>query len=134
MISALYIVLGALFLIKFSFDVMKLRRQYRIAYGDGGFYELQKAIRIHSSAIESVPLSSLLLIMMEMNGADIWMLHLSAFLFYTGQVMHYYGTRHSLPTWYHHGFSLTVVALIFMVILNLFFMPWDLLFNFYYLH
>lgn len=36
MVSALYAVLGALLLIKFSFDVVRLRMQYRVAYGDGG--------------------------------------------------------------------------------------------------
>lgn len=45
MISALYAVLGALLLIKFSLDVVKLRFQYKVAFGDGGFYQLQTAIR-----------------------------------------------------------------------------------------
>ncbi|MBP2978536.1 MAPEG family protein, partial [Acinetobacter baumannii] len=47
MVSSLYIVLGALLLIKLSLNVVKLRTQYRVAYGDGGFYELQTAIRVH---------------------------------------------------------------------------------------
>lgn len=42
MVSALYAVLSALLLMKFSFDVVRLRMQYRVAYGDGGFSELQK--------------------------------------------------------------------------------------------
>ena len=50
MVSALYAVLGALPLIKFSFDVVRLRTQYRVSYGDGGFSELQSAIRIHGNA------------------------------------------------------------------------------------
>ena len=37
MVSALYAVLGALLLIKFSFDVVRLRMQYRVSYGDGVF-------------------------------------------------------------------------------------------------
>lgn len=37
MVSALYAVLGALLLMKFSFNVVRLRMQYRVAYGDGGF-------------------------------------------------------------------------------------------------
>lgn len=44
MVSALYAVLSALLLMKFSFDVVRLRMQYRVAYGDGGFSELQSAI------------------------------------------------------------------------------------------
>ncbi|MEA7188004.1 hypothetical protein ONJ45_27765, partial [Salmonella enterica subsp. enterica serovar Virginia] len=42
-----FAVLGALLLMKFSFNVVRLRMQYRVAYGDGGFSELQSAIRIH---------------------------------------------------------------------------------------
>ncbi|STV52060.1 inner membrane protein [Klebsiella pneumoniae] len=36
MVSALYAVLGALLLVKFSFDVVRLRTQYHVGYGDGG--------------------------------------------------------------------------------------------------
>ncbi|STW68837.1 inner membrane protein [Klebsiella pneumoniae] len=35
MVSALYAVLGALLLVKFSFDVVRLRTQYHVGYGDG---------------------------------------------------------------------------------------------------
>ncbi|CAM6333292.1 Inner membrane protein yecN [Enterobacter intestinihominis] len=55
MVSALYAVLGALLLIKFSFDVVRLRMQYRVSYGDGGFSELQSAIRIHATRSSTFP-------------------------------------------------------------------------------
>ncbi|HCR6948737.1 MAPEG family protein, partial [Shigella flexneri] len=55
MVSALYAVLSALLLMKFSFDVVRLRMQYRVAYGDGGFSELQSAICIHGNAVEYIP-------------------------------------------------------------------------------
>ncbi len=61
MVSALYAVLAALLLIKFSFDVVRLRRLYRVAYGDGGFSELQSAIRIHGNAVEYIPIGVALL-------------------------------------------------------------------------
>ena len=57
MVSALYAVLSALLLMKFSFDVVRLRMQYRVAYGDGGFSELQSAIRIHGNAVEYIPIA-----------------------------------------------------------------------------
>ncbi len=55
MVSALYAVLSALLLMKSLFDVVRLRMQYRVAYGDGGFSELQSAIRIHGNAVEYIP-------------------------------------------------------------------------------
>ncbi|VDZ99714.1 membrane protein [Salmonella enterica subsp. enterica] len=62
MVSALYAVLGALLLMKFSFNVVRLRMQYRVAYGDGGFSELQSAIRIHGNAVEYIPVALVLLL------------------------------------------------------------------------
>ncbi len=70
MVSALYAVLSALLLMKFSFDVVRLRMQYRVAYGDGGFSELQSAIRIHGNAVEYIPIAIVLMLFMEMNGAE----------------------------------------------------------------
>lgn len=71
MVSALYAVLGALLLVKFSFDVVRLRTQYHVGYGDGGFSELQVAIRVHGNAVEYVPIGLILLLFMEMNGSDL---------------------------------------------------------------
>ena len=78
MVSALYAVLGALLLVKFSFDVVRLRTQYHVGYGDGGFSELQVAIRVHGNAVEYVPIGLILLLFMEMNGAQTWMVHVVA--------------------------------------------------------
>lgn len=127
MVSALYVVLGALFLIKFSIDVILLRRQYRVAHGDGGFFELQIAMRIHGNAMENIPIAALLLVMMEMNGADIWMVHLTGLFFFTGRAMHFWGMHHSIMYWRRNGMLITGLALIGMVIANLVFMPWDLM-------
>lgn len=80
MVSALYAVLGALLLIKFSFDVVRLRTLYRVSYGDGGFSELQSAIRIHGNAVEYIPAALILLLFMEMNGAETWMVHICGLL------------------------------------------------------
>lgn len=126
MVSALYVVLGALFLIKFSFDVVRLRRQYHVSHGDGGFYELQIAIRIHGNSVETIPIAMLLLVMMEMNGADIWLLHLVALLFFLGRGLHYYGMRTSTLLWRKNGMIITLMSLVAMIILNLLFLPWDL--------
>jgi len=62
MVSALYVVLGAIFIIKFSLDVVKLRRQYRVSIGDGGVSDLQLAIRVHGNAVENIPIAVMLLL------------------------------------------------------------------------
>lgn len=110
MVSALYAVLGALLLIKFSFDVVRLRMQYRVAYGDGGFSELQSAIRIHGNAVEYIPVALVLLLFMEMNGAETWMVHICGLILIAGRLMHYYGFHHRLFRWRRSGMSATVFA------------------------
>ncbi|EOD2704484.1 MAPEG family protein [Cronobacter sakazakii] len=123
MVSALYAVLGALLLMKFSFDVVRLRMQYRVAYGDGGFSELQSAIRIHGNAVEYLPIGLLLLLFMEMNGAQNWMLHVCGLLLLVGRLMHYYGYHHRLLRWRRSGMSATYIALLMMVLANIWYMP-----------
>lgn len=123
MVSALYAVLGALLLMKFSFDVVRLRMQYRVAYGDGGFSELQSAIRIHGNAVEYIPIAIVLMLFMEMNGAETWMVHICGIVLLAGRLMHYYGFHHRLFRWRRSGMSATWCALLLMVLANLWYMP-----------
>ncbi|SFU31610.1 MAPEG family protein [Xenorhabdus koppenhoeferi] len=131
MVSSLYIVLGALLLIKLSLDVVKLRTQYRIAYGDGGFYELQTAIRVHGNAVEYIPISMLLLIMMEMNGAAVWMLHICGLVLLSGRVLHCFGLRHREIHWRRMGMAATYISMIIMIITNIYYLPWEQIFSLY---
>lgn len=126
MVSALYVVLGVLIIMKFALDVVRYRRHYRVAFGDGGFHDLRVAIRIHGNAIETIPLALLLLIMMEMNGADIWMVHLTALLFFAGRFIHAQGLRRSALAGRKYGMMLTLFALCGMAVFNLIYLPWDL--------
>ncbi|CAO96528.1 MAPEG family protein [Erwinia tasmaniensis] len=127
MVSALYVVLGALFIIKLSLDVVRLRRQYRVSIGDGGVSDIQLAIRIHGNAVENIPIALLLLVMMEMNGASIWLLHLLGLFFFFGRLLHAWGLRSRTLLWRRNGMILTLLSLLGMVIVNLMFLPWDLI-------
>ena len=122
MVSALYVVLGALLLIKLSYDVVRLRMQYRVAYGDGGFYELQ-------TAVEYIPIAAVLLVIMEMNGAEIWMIHLCGLMLMAGRLVHYYGLRNREVRWRRSGMAATYISLLLMVLANIFYLPWDLIFS-----
>mgnify|MGYP004712804863 FL=1 len=126
MVSALYVVFGALLIIKFSLDVVRLRRQYRISIGDGGVSDLQLAIRIHGNAVEYIPLATLLLVVMEMNGADIWLIHLPGLFFFFGRLLHAWGLRSRTMLWRRNGMILTFLTLLGMIVVNLIFLPWDL--------
>ncbi|WP_318376799.1 MAPEG family protein [Enterobacter sp.] len=129
MVSALYAVLSVLLLMKFSMDVVRLRMQYRVSLGDGGFSELQTAIRIHGNAVEYLPAALILLLFMEMNGAETWMVHFCGLLLVVGRLMHYYGLHHHLLFWRRSAMSATWCALILLVLANLWYMPWELVFS-----
>ncbi|WP_409307560.1 MAPEG family protein [Pectobacterium sp. B1J-3] len=131
MVSALYVVLGALLLIKLSLDVVKLRMQYRVAYGDGGFYELQTAIRVHGNAVEYIPIGAILLVLMEMNGAMMVMVHVCGLMLIVGRVLHYYGLHHREFRWRRAGMAGTYVSLVLMALFNLYYLPWELVFTLY---
>ncbi|MCV9880326.1 MAPEG family protein [Brenneria izbisi] len=131
MVSALYVVLGALLLIKLSLDVVKLRMQYRVAYGDGGFYELQTAIRVHGNAVEYIPIGAILLVLMEMNGAIVAMIHICGLSLIIGRLLHYHGLRHREFRWRRTGMMATYVSLVLMILINLYYLPWELMFTLY---
>ena len=115
MVSALYAVLSALLLMKFSFDVVRLRMQYRV--------------RIHGNAVEYIPIAIVLMLFMEMNGAETWMVHICGIVLLAGRLMHYYGFHHRLFRWRRSGMSATWCALLLMVLANLWYMPWELVFS-----
>ena len=124
MVSSLYAVLGALLLLRLSLNVVKLRNQYRIAYGDGGFYELQTAIRVHGNAIEYITISLILLLFMEMNGAQVWMIHVCGLILIAGRLLHSYGLKNHDYTYRRSGMVATYLAMALMVMANTYYLPW----------
>ncbi|EPL9568011.1 MAPEG family protein [Providencia rettgeri] len=124
MVSSLYAVLGALLLLRLSLNVVKLRNQYRIAYGDGGFYELQTAIRVHGNAIEYIPISLILLLLMEMNGAQVWMIHICGLILIAGRLLHSYGLKNHDHSYRRSGMVATYLSMALMVIANTYYLPW----------
>lgn len=130
MVSSLYAVLGALLLIRLSLNVVRLRNQYRVSYGDGGFYELQTAIRVHGNAIEYIPIALILLLFMEMNGAQVWMIHLCGLILIAGRVLHSYGLKNHDASYRRSGMAATYIAMTLMIIANIYYLPWIQIFSF----
>jgi uncharacterized membrane protein YecN with MAPEG domain len=69
MISSFYAALLALLIVWLSLRVIKLRRTKKVRLGDGGEPELQTAIRAQGNATEYIPISLILLALLELNGA-----------------------------------------------------------------
>lgn len=131
MVCALYAVIAALLLVRLSFTVARLRMQYRVFYGDGGFSELQNAIQLKASAREYIPTGLVLLLLMEMNGADTWMIHVCGILLISSRLLYCYAYHHCLYRLARSGMMATWIAILLMALANMWFMPWELVFSFH---
>ena len=70
-----------------------------------------------------------LLLFMEMNGGETWMILLCGFLLLAVGLMPFYGFLNRLFRWRRSGMSATWCALLLMVLANLWYMPWELVFS-----
>ncbi len=91
MITSLYASLLALLIVRLSLSVIKLRRKNRIIVGDGGNEELQLAIRTQANALEYIPITLLLLLTLELNGAPKILIHILGATLIIGRIIHAVG-------------------------------------------
>jgi uncharacterized membrane protein YecN with MAPEG domain len=104
-----------------AINVIKIRKQEKVALGDGSHPRLQAAIRAHGNFAEYVPLNLILLAMLEMNHMSSWVLLALAVTLAMGRVIHAVSIlsnpqKFSLRVL---GMQLTFGALITMAMLNL---------------
>ena len=90
MITALYASLLTLLTLHLLINVTKKRRQHKVSLGEGGPRDiaLQRAIRTHGNAVETIPLFLILLGLLEYNGAPALLIHLLGIVFSIGRIMH----------------------------------------------
>jgi uncharacterized protein len=74
-ITGTYLAVLALFYAALAFNVVRLRRKNRAAFGDGGSPELRSAIRAHAHFAEYVPVITLMVALLEMSGIASWRVH-----------------------------------------------------------
>ena len=74
-ITAAYLAVLALLYAGLSVQVVRLRRKFRVAFGDGGNAELRNAIRAHSHFAEYVPVIALMVAMLEIAGSPTIQVH-----------------------------------------------------------
>ena len=121
MITSLYASLSALLIVRLSISVIKLRRKNRISVGDGGVEELQLAIRTHANAVEYIPITLLLLLTLELNGAPKILIHLLGVTLITGRILHAMGLPAKDLKKRVLGMQITIYLLIALAILNVVF-------------
>ncbi|ELI0633146.1 MAPEG family protein [Vibrio harveyi] len=124
MVTALYASILALLLIWLAFQVIKQRRSNKIAYADGGVEALQIARSAQSNASEYVPITLILMALLEYNGASLLWIHLAGIVFVIGRVIHAKGILGEDLKGRITGMKSTFFTMIGLVALNLIYLPY----------
>lgn len=90
-IVSMYAAVLALLFILLSIRVIRQRQTFKIGIGYAKNEELLRATRVHSNFSEYVPLSLILLVFIEMQGAPATIVHALCLLLLVGRVVHAYG-------------------------------------------
>jgi len=119
MITGMYAALAALMIVALARKVISLRRQHKVALGDGGQQDLLAAIRAHANAVEYLPIGLLLLLLLELSQGPAWLIHLLGSLFIIGRLIHANGVSKAIITRRIIGMQFTIWLLIIMAVLNM---------------
>ncbi|MEX2519843.1 MAG: MAPEG family protein [Paracoccaceae bacterium] len=88
LIAALYAGLNAFILIWLTFAVIRRRGAKRVSLGSGGDAELEKAVRSHANAAETMPMALILLALTELIGAPGVVVHIAGAALAAGRLLH----------------------------------------------
>lgn len=119
MITALYASLCALLIVKLSLGVIAVRRKHKIGLGDGGNDELQAAIRAQGNATEYIPITLILMFLLENIVVYNWIIHLAGITLLTGRIIHAIGIRNQDIKKRVLGMKITLYLIIALSILNI---------------
>jgi len=105
-----------------AFKVIALRRTEKIALGDGGVQKLQAAIRAHGNFSEYVPLSLVLMALLELDHFASTALMVVALALVLGRVLHAVSVLSNPQRFKFRvlGMQLTFATLMSLALFNLF--------------
>lgn len=112
----------ALVYVLLSFRIIGLRRKFKVGIGHGKQNELHRAIRVHGNFSEYVPLALFLLLLLELNQTQSWIMHVLGFSLLVGRLFHAFGLAKSAGTSFPRllGGLLTYLMILVAAILNVF--------------
>ncbi|MBX9757735.1 MAG: MAPEG family protein [Beijerinckiaceae bacterium] len=90
-IVPVYAALLALGFVFLSVRVINVRRSSKVAIGTNGDAALERAMRVHANFAEYAPLALVLLLMMEMQGANAYWLNALCLALLAGRASHAFG-------------------------------------------
>ncbi len=128
MVTALYAVLLTLVMLWLSIEVIKQRRKNQVAHADGGIESLQVARSAQSNAMDYIPITVILMALLEFNGANVWLIHVIGIAFVIGRIVHGKSILARSLKGRKQGMYLTFASMVSLVVLNLAYLPFDKMF------
>ena len=89
--TSIYAGLCGLLMAWLAIQAIKVRRANKVKLGDGGIFDLQSAIRAHGNFAEYMPITIILLFLLEHNGAPALLIHVIGLAFLYGRWTHAQG-------------------------------------------
>lgn len=124
MITALYASILAILIIWLAVQVIKQRRLNQIAYADGGVEALQIARSAQSNATEYIPITLILMALLEFNSAYPTWIHLTGIIFVIGRIIHARGILKEDLKRRVRGMQVTFLVILSLVVLNMIYFPY----------
>jgi uncharacterized protein len=114
-ILPIYAALLAIMFVVLSIRTIRQRRQLKINLGDAGNKDMQRAMRVHANFAEYVPLSLLMVYLVEQSGVYAWFVHALCFGLLVGRLSHAYGVSQQRENF---AFRVTGMSLTFAVLIT----------------
>ncbi len=113
-VTPFYAALLAFMYFLLSIRTLRLRRELGIAIGDQGNERMLRSMRVHSNFSEYAPLTLLLSIMLELQGALPIAVHLICVFLLAGRISHAFGVAEAVENFRYRvfGMAMTFTALI----------------------
>jgi uncharacterized membrane protein YecN with MAPEG domain len=113
-VTPFYAALFALLFFALSVRTLRLRRKLQIAVGDAGNKQMLRAMRVHGNFAEYVPLTLLLILMLEGTGVSPVWVHAFCIALLAGRLLHAFGVRQIDEQFGYRvfGMAATFVALV----------------------
>jgi uncharacterized membrane protein YecN with MAPEG domain len=90
-VTTLYASLLGILLIALSNQVSSNRKRAMVSLGHGDDSRLERSMRTQGNFVEYVPFALLLLMLLELEVTQMWLLHLLGAMLLTGRLLHAYG-------------------------------------------
>ena len=118
-LTPLYAGLLTLFYVALSFRVIGRRRAQKISLGDGNDADMERRIRVHGNFAEYVPLTLILMALIELQDKPDLVVHAIGLLIIAGRLLHVIGVSATIFPARVFGMVLTFAALITGALANI---------------